>query len=166
MIHRKAGQQLVLNGITPVAEGSFDAEKGWKMVTLPKTEQGRYFCFEALNAQDAKDYMASMAEMEVTLEDGTTASSLQWKVLFADSEEVTASSSSADKLFDLQESIIWQTNYTTSKSGYPHSVVIDMGENVKVKGFRALPRTDKSKAGMVKDYRFYLSKTPFVISSK
>ena len=166
MIHRKAGQQLVLNGITPVAEGAFDPEKGWKMIILPRTELGRYFCFEALNAQDAKDYMASVAEMEVLLEDGSTASSLQWKVLFADSEEVTASSSSADKLFDLQESIIWQTNYTISKSGYPHSVVIDMGENVKVKGFRVLPRTDKSKAGMVKDYRFYLSKTPFVISSK
>ena len=38
-----------------------------------------------------------------------------------------------------------------------------MGKQVKVKGFRILPRTDKSNAGKVKDYRFFLQEKPFKV---
>jgi beta-galactosidase len=161
LLHRKKGQQLQLAAEKPVAEGVLEPGNGWKTVLLPQVQSGRYFCFEALSAQDEKDQLASIAEMEITGEEGTTISSLQWKVVYADSEEVMAANSTADKLYDLQESVIWQTE--KGGPGYPHQIVIDLGSNIKVKGFRLLPRTDKSKAGMIKRYRFYLKEAPFAL---
>ncbi len=153
-------KSLNLNGVNPVASGSFPAESGWKSVNLEETTTGRYFCFEALSAQEANDNSTSAAEFEIIGEDGKAISSIDWKVVFVDSEETVKAANGAEKLFDLQESIIWQTK-KGDKTSHPHQVVIDMGKEVKVKGFRILPRSDKSNAGIVKDYRFYLQKNPF-----
>jgi len=153
-------KSLNLNGVNPVASGSFPAESGWKAINFDEVTSGRYFCFEALNAQNATDNSTSAAEIEIIGEDGKAISSIDWKVVFVDSEETEKSATGAEKLFDLQESIIWQTK-KGDKTNHPHQVVIDMGKEVKAKGFRILPRTDKSNVGVVKDFRFYLQKTPF-----
>lgn len=161
LLHRKKGQNLDLTGVKPVNTGSLPAGNGWKAITFDQMQNGRYLCFEALNAQDANDPVTSIAEFELIGEDGKAISSQLWRVLYADSEEVTTVNNSADKIFDLQESVIWQTQTTASKTKHPHQVVIDLGENTNVKGFRILPRGDKSNVGVVKDYRVYLSKAPF-----
>ena len=157
---QKAAQSLNLDGLKAVVAGTFSAESGWKKVNLNEMIVGRYFCFEALNAQDANDNSTSVAEFEIIGEDGKAISSIDWKVLFVDSEETEKIANGADKIFDIQESIIWQTKIG-DKANHPHQVVIDMGKDVKVKGFLVLPRTDKSTKGIVKDYRFYLEKKPF-----
>ena len=105
--------------------------------------------------------MTSVAEIELIGIDDKPIPSLNWKVLFADSEEATKTNNTADKLFDLQESIIWQTQITGVRTKHPHQVVIDLGEVVGVKGFRILPRSDKSRVGIVKDYQFYLEINSF-----
>lgn len=158
--HRKLAKTLNLNGVNAINAGSLSAGSGWKSIELEEPTTGRYFCFEALNAQNANDNSSSIAEFEIIGEDGKTTSSINWKVVFVDSEETTKTANGADKLFDIQESIIWQTKIG-DKANHPHQIVIDMGKDVKVKGFRVLPRTDKSTKGVVKDYRFYLEKTPF-----
>jgi len=163
LLHRKEGETLNLADVKPVAEGSFGNEPGWKEIKLPDTVRGRYFCLEALSAQSPSDPVTSLAELEIMDQHGKTVSAINWKVLYADSEEVIASGSSADKIFDLQESIIWQTQKSGKTPAHPHTVVIDMGENVTVSGFRALPRTDKSKSGIIKEYRFYLQEKQFDI---
>jgi len=162
LLHRKKGQNLNLKGVKPVIAGSLSAEQGWKKISFDEVKSGRYFCFEALNSQNENDPVTSVAEIEIIGSDDKPISSLNWKVLYADSEEVTKANNTADKLFDLQESIIWQTQITGASPKHPHQVVIDMGEVVNVKGFRILPRSDKSSVGVVKDYQFYLEKTPFV----
>ncbi|MFM2292074.1 MAG: hypothetical protein RIS29_1887, partial [Bacteroidota bacterium] len=146
--------------VNAVNAGTLPATTGWKTITLEEPTEGRYFCFEALNAQNANDNSTSIAEFEILGEDGKSVSSINWKVVFADSEETTKAANGADKLFDIQESIIWQTKIG-DKANHPHQVVIDMGKDVKVTGFRILPRTDKSTKGMVKDYRFFLEKKAF-----
>ena len=156
----KAAKSLNLNGINAVASGSFPAESGWKAVDFDEPFTGRYFCFEAMSAQDANDPSTSVAEFEIIGEDGKVVSSINWKVVFVDSEETVKAANGADKLFDIQESIIWQTKIG-DKTKHPHQVVIDMGKELKAKGFRILPRSDKIKLGVVKDYRFYLEKKPF-----
>lgn len=161
LLHRKVGQQLKLGKTKPVAKSSLTPGGGWKTVTLDKIKTGRYFCLEAVSAQDPKDSVASFAEMELIGEDGQVVSILEWRVLYADSEEVTDAFNPADKLFDQQESVIWQTQVTGKKPGYPHHVVVDMGSDVKVKAVRLLPRGDKNNRGMVKDLQFYLQKSPF-----
>lgn len=156
----KTSKNLNLNGLNPITSGSFPSGSGWKTVDFDELSTGRYFCFEALSAQDENDPTSSVAEFEIIGEDGKAISSLNWEVVFVDSEETEKAANGADKLFDLQESIIWQTKID-DKTTHPHQVVIDMGKEVKIKGFRILPRSDKSTKGVVKDYRFYLEKEPF-----
>ncbi len=157
---QKTAKSLNLNGLNAVATGTFSFESGWKTIKLPEVTTGRYFCFEALNAQKENDNSTAIAEFEIIGEDGKAISSINWKVMYVDSEETKKASNSADKLFDIQESIIWQTKIG-DKANHPHQVVIDMGSDIKVKGFRLLPRTDKITNGMVKDYRFFLEKKAF-----
>jgi beta-galactosidase len=154
---QKTAKSLNLNGLNAVVSGTLPADSGWKTVNLDEMVAGRYFCFEALNAQDANDNSTSVAEFEIIGEDGKAISSINWKVVFVDSEETEKAANGADKLFDIQESIIWQTKIGY-KGNHPHQVVIDMGKEVNVKGFRILPRTDNSTKGMVRDYRFFLEK--------
>ncbi|HVF98182.1 MAG TPA: glycoside hydrolase family 35 protein, partial [Flavisolibacter sp.] len=135
LLHRAKGQTLTLANETPIATGSFPAGSGWKEVSFGTVQGGRYFCLEALNAQAEKDPLTSVAELELTGEDGAPVSTLKWKIIYADSEEITASNSAADKMYDQQESTIWQTQFVGAKPTHPHQVVIDLGEVVKIKGF-------------------------------
>ena len=55
-------------------------------------------------------------------------------------------------IYDLQESTFWQT---VDNTAYPHQVVIDLGEEYNVTGFRILPRAEQGAPGMIKDYKVY-----------
>ena len=161
LLHRKKGETLNLSKETPTITGTFVAGNGWKETVLNKVTEGHYFCLEAINSQNANDKSTSIAELEIIGEDGNSIQRNNWKVVYADSEEITASNSSADKVYDQQESTLWQTQSTSAKPQHPHQIVIDLGENVKIKAFRYLPRSDKSTAGMIKDFRYYIKTTPF-----
>jgi len=93
--------------------------------------------------------------------DGKPLSRQHWKVVYADSEELDAANNTASNVFDLQESTIWHTNYSTTKAAYPHQIIIDLEEDKVVTGFSYLPRAEQGKTGMIKDYRIYLKQTPF-----
>ncbi|MCO4294733.1 beta-galactosidase [Solitalea sp. MAHUQ-68] len=163
LLNRREGQNLVLENEKPVYEGSFDAAEGWKEVHFTNRANGRYFCFEALSAQGTNDNNTSIAELQLLGKDGKPISTQKWKVIYADSEEVTAANNSADKVFDNQESTFWHTQYIggSQTAKQPHQIVIDLGGAVEISGFRYLPRSDKSKNGMVKDYRVYLNNSIF-----
>lgn len=161
LLHRTKVQTLILSTETPVAVGMFATGRGWKDVSFTEVKQGRYFCLEALKSQQEKDPLTSIAELELFGEDGNTLSTLKWKILYADSEEITAANNAADKVYDQQESTIWQTQTVSAKPSHPHQIIIDLGEVMKIKGFRYLPRSDKSNAGMIKDYRVFIKTVPF-----
>ena len=67
-------------------------------------------------------------------------------------------SCTGDKVFDLQESTYWMT---VAKDAYPHQLVIDLGGDYTVTGFRYLPRAEKGYPGMIKDYRVYVKGEDF-----
>lgn len=67
--HREEGQTLNLKGEKPVANGALKPGNGWQEVKFGQTVKGRYFCLEALDAQDGKDN-AAMAEFYLLDEDG------------------------------------------------------------------------------------------------
>lgn len=48
-------------------------------------------------------------------------------------------------------------------SGYPHHIVIDLGEDKKITGLSYLTWSDANKPGMIKDYKVYIKTTPFVL---
>ncbi len=156
LLHRNKRELLNLSGERAVYSGSLKKSNEWKTITFDSVMHGRYFCLDALEGQDSKDPIAAIAEIEMLDANGNPIPSQNWKIIYADSEEITAANNSADKIFDQQESTAWQTQSTGSKPAYPHQVIIDLGQQVLMKGFRILPRPDKNNKGMIKDYEIYL----------
>lgn len=163
LLHRKKGETLDLSTETITDSGTFSAGQGWKEVAFQKTAEGQYFCLEALTAQNPKDNGSTIAEIELIGADGQSIPRSQWKIVYADSEEVMSGNHSAEKIFDQQESTMWSTSRSGDKISYPHQVVVDMGGSYKVKGFKYLPRTDKSASGNIKTYNFYVKTNSFLI---
>lgn len=158
--HRNEGQNLDLAGEKPIKEGSFAPGNGWQTVTFSEKTNARYFCLEALSSY-GNDPCAAIAELEILGGDGKKLSRFGWKVVYADSEENKAANNTADKVFDLQESTFWHTQYTTARPEYPHQVVIDLGIEYAITGFMYLPRAEAGKPGMIKDYKVYVKTGPF-----
>ncbi|HBX44370.1 MAG TPA: beta-galactosidase, partial [Porphyromonadaceae bacterium] len=119
-----------------------------------------YFCLESLNTHGGDPY-ASIAELELSGEDGKPVSRQHWKVVYADSEETNDANNIASNVFDLQESTFWHTGYSTIAPPHPHQIVIDLGEDKAIGGFSYLPRPESGKPGMIKDYKVYVKKSPF-----
>ncbi|MDQ1769277.1 cellulase family glycosylhydrolase [Labilibaculum sp. A4] len=157
---RKPGETLDLANETPIYKASFTKGNGWQHINFNKQANTRYFCLEALNSF-GDDNFASIAELEILGKDGKPLSRQHWKVIYADSEELDAANNTASNVFDLQESTIWHTNYSTTKAGFPHQIVIDLGEEKLVTGFWYLPRAEEGKPGMIRDYKVYLKQTRF-----
>ncbi len=158
-IHRLEGQTLNLKGEKPIASGSLKRESGWQEVRFGKSSKGRYFCLEALSAQDGEK-VASLAEFYLLDESGKPLPRLKWKIAYADSESSRWGNYTADKIFDLQESTYWST---LDHDAYPHQVVIDLGEEQTISGFRYLPRVEEGCPGMIKDYKVFVKVTPFAM---
>lgn len=153
--HRTKGQNLNLKGEKSVAVGELTAGNGWQEVKFGKTVAGHYFCLEALSAQDGKDN-AAVAEFYLLDENGKPLPRQHWKIEYADSESTSWGNFTADKIYDLQESTYWSTR---DGDKYPHRFVINLGEDVKVSGFRYLPRAEESYPGMIKKYKAYVKDT-------
>ncbi len=149
--HRKQGETIQLAKETPVATGTFQADNGWQEVKMTATK-GRYFCLEGLSAFDQTN-VAAISELDILDENGRRISREQWKVVYADSEETRSGNRTADKVYDLQESTFWQT---VDNTAYPHQIVIDLGKEYTVTGFRILPRAEQGAPGMIKDYKVYV----------
>lgn len=158
LTHRKEGENLNLQNEKPVTQGSLKPGNGWQEVTFNTPVKGRYFCLEALNAQNGED-AAAMAEFYLLDENGKPLSRQHWQIAYADSEETWGGNYTADKIYDLQESTYWST---AGKSKYPHQLVIDLREEVTVSGFRYLPRAEKGYPKMIKDFRVFVKATPFI----
>jgi len=158
--HRKLGENLDLSAEKVYQTGSFKSGNGWQQVKFNQGEKIRYFCLETLNTYGGDDF-ATIAELELTGEDGKNVSRQHWKVVYADSEETNEANNIASNVFDLQESTFWHTDYSTIKPAHPHQIVIDLGEEKVITGFSYLPRAEANKTGMIKDYRVYLKMQPF-----
>lgn len=164
LTHRKAGESLNLLNATPLFSGTFINGNGWKEVSFGNIYTGRYFCMEALNGQTI-DQVAAVAELYLKGEDGKSLSRENWKIVYADSEEMNEGNCTADKVFDLQESTFWSTD-VAGKAKFPHYIVIDLGKQETISGFRYLPRAEQNCPGMIKDYRIFLSDNMFQIDKK
>ena len=155
--HRKDGQNLKLDGETPVHTGTFASGNGWQEVKFDHPVEGRFFCLDATSNYDGSN-IADIAELDVLGADGKPLSREHWTVVYADSEETRSGNRTADKVYDLQESTFWQT---VDNTAYPHQLVIDLGRNCRVTGFRMLPRAEAGAPGQVKDYRIYVKAKDF-----
>jgi len=156
--HRAKGQTLDLAGLKPAAAGSFAPGKEWQTVKFQPT-RARFFCLEALNSLNG-DAFTTCAELYLTDSGGKDLPRDAWKVAYADSEEVDADDGNAENIFDLQSTTFWHTQWESAQPRHPHQIVLDLGAEETVAGLRYWPRQD-SLNGRIKDFRVYLSLTPF-----
>ena len=159
LLHRKEGKTLNLNAEIPLIEASFSAGNGWKTADLKKSVKARYICIEMLNSHNSEKETA-IAELYLTGSNGKDLSRQNWKIVYADSENLKGGNNSAEKIFDLQESTYWKTS---PKDNFPHQIVIDLGKEESFNGFRYLPRVEEGSPGAIKDFKFYIRETPFAI---
>lgn len=156
--HRAEGETLDLTGEEPVLTGTFDAGNGWQERRFAAPVKGRYICLEAVSPIDSSKDVAAVAELYVLDENGRNLSREPWTAWYADSEDTKKSNRTADKVFDLQESTFWST---AKGATFPHKIVIDMGKSSTLTGIRYLPRMESNVPGAIKDFRVYVSETPF-----
>lgn len=155
--HRKQGEAIKLSGEPVAHQGEFKPGNGWQEVKFSASVRGRYFCIEGLSSFDGTN-VAAIAELDVLGADGKPVSREAWKIAYADSEETRSGNRTADKIFDLQESTYWSA---VDNAAYPHQIVIDLGKEQAVTGFRALPRAEKGVPGQIKGYKVYVKAAPF-----
>jgi len=155
--HRLEGQNLDLSGETPVMEGEFKAGNGWQEVKFDKPVSGRYFCIEALNSHNNREYCC-IAEWYLLGADGTRLSREPWQVAYCDDEDIESGNKTADKIFDLQESTYWSTNRGVQ---FPHYLIIDLGQDQTFTGFQYLPRVEAGAPESIRQFRIYVKSSEF-----
>jgi hypothetical protein len=79
-----------------------------------------------------------------------------WKVARVSSESAF-NGKIAQNAFDGDPLTWWHTKFQGAAVEHPHELVIDLGREYTVRGFRYLPRQDASWNGAVKDCEFYVS---------
>ncbi|MBK8946860.1 MAG: alpha-L-fucosidase [Ignavibacteriae bacterium] len=79
----------------------------------------------------------------------------KWKVHFVSSEQ-DDNNEHADKAIDDDENTNWITQWRPNSPDHPHSIEIDLGEKINIKGFSYLPRKEIIN-GTIKEFIFYTS---------
>ena len=79
----------------------------------------------------------------------------KWSIFESDSYHPGFEASLA---IDGKPSTMWHTNWGEQKTSHPHSLQVDMGEELELKGFTYTPRSDNSIVGVVTKYNFNISK--------
>ena len=149
-------------GIAPVAAGSFTSDIRWQEARFAQPSKGRYVCLEALSSADGRTF-AAVAEIDATSENGEILFKAAWKILWVSSEETNYLPGDAENILDGQPATFWHTDSAgATPPGYPHRLVIDLGESRTLNGLRYLPRAGGvNEPGRIKDYRVYVSEQPF-----
>ena len=72
----------------------------------------------------------------------------------------------AKNAFDGDPLTWWHTKFQGGAAEHPHELVIDLGRDYTIRGFRYLARQDASWNGAVKDCEFYVSSNPDAFDAK
>ncbi|MES1180876.1 MAG: discoidin domain-containing protein, partial [Verrucomicrobiota bacterium] len=146
-----------------VKAGTLADGSGAQEISFP-AKTARYLCLQALSSQNGDEF-TTLAELDALDAAGKTVSHKGWKILYADSEENFAEGDLAENAIDSDADTFWHTLWSAPHTSHPHTshphtLVIDFGAAREMSGVRLLPRQD-SPNGRIKDYKLYLSKTPF-----
>ena len=167
---------LSLDGVNwglPVAQGTFDnssaettvffdADDFEPPVPPPPALAGgntRYVRLVAESEVNGQPW-TSVAELHVLDANGNVVNRSDWTI-GADSEELSAEDGAASNAIDGNTASIWHTDWATidgddNDPGHPHQILIDLGAEYELSGFRYVPRQN-SAHGRIGVYAFYIS---------
>jgi len=139
-----------------VHTGTFPAGAAMQEVRFAAPRRGRQFCFEARSALNGGP-AATLAEIDLLDAAGKVISHEGWTVAHVDSEERTAEDGVAENAIDGQIVNAWQTEYHDAQPGFPHRLVLSLGQPREVAGFRYTPRQGAGDVpGRIKEYAVYV----------
>lgn len=160
-LSKKPGQEFKADGLEAVTEGEFAQGTDWQVIKLPAPATGRYFALESLDAHDGKNF-AAVAELLFIDETGKDLRREDMHIVYADSEELTGDDGTAANVIDNQPTTFWHSEWKSNSPAHPHQIVLDLGAERTITGFRYLPRPGAgSQGGRIKRYRGFLSKESF-----
>ena len=82
-----------------------------------------------------------------------------WKIVRVSSES-TFNNKLAKNAIDGDPLTIWHSQFQGELKKHPHELVIDLGKECQIRGFRYLPRQDGGWNGALKECELYVSATP------
>ena len=161
----------VLSGV-PSTEGSYNvsvfAANGagtvstdfqWRVTsqgTAPSPGTVRFVKLEEVTEVKENPW-ASMAEFNFLDGNGAVMSRNNWTVS-ADSQELSGENGAATNAIDGNPGTYWHTQWRGGNPTPPHSFVVNLGDSVRVTGFRYLPRPGTGGTnGTLAQFRFYVS---------
>ena len=141
----------------PTMRGELPDSVAAQEVMLPKPEKARRFAFVVDSAWPNVKDLASIAEFEILDAKGASVPHDKWRFVSVSSEETVREDASAENAIDGQISNFWHSKWDGGRAKGPHYLVVDMGGEVEVAGFRCTPRQDMPN-GRVRAWRFALSR--------
>ncbi|MHC5108347.1 MAG: sulfatase-like hydrolase/transferase [Planctomycetota bacterium] len=87
-----------------------------------------------------------------------------WRLVRVDSES-RSNGKLARLAFDGDRETLWHTQWRDAQPNHPHELVIDLGANHEIQGFRYLPRTDGGVNGAIYEFEFFVSDDPDQLGS-
>lgn len=142
-----------------IYQGTFSPGSEEQEILFSSPVTARYIAFKALSSHKDLPY-AAIAELNLIDAGGGFINRAPWSIVYADSHETVGESAEADKIMDGQPNTHWHTQWNGLAPCYPHMIVLDLGKEHTLSGFRYLPR-QHSTNGRIKDFEIYASTTPF-----
>jgi beta-galactosidase len=122
--------------------------------------EGHTFVIESRSAHDGQPF-AAIAELVLLDAAGEPLNATALRVLAADSQERDREDGSAGNAIDGQTANFWHTEWSAAQPAHPHQLVLDLGANTTIGGFRYTPRQGPANVGgRIKDYRIYIGEAP------
>ena len=128
-------------------------------VTNLSAGQTYYFAVKAYNSTGTESAFSN--EVRVTLPTNTPGGGIipqqQMRVVSVDSQELVGENGAATNAIDGNTATFWHTEWSQRTAPLPHTLVLDLGGQYQVDGFRYLPRQDGDSNGTIAGYQFYVS---------
>lgn len=135
-----------------IFEGKLDEKKHSQEFYFDNNVTLRHIALETLSS--INDEFSSLIELDVIGSDGKALTKDTWKIIYTNSEEDEELNGLATNLIDGNFGTFWHSSKENNKSKQPHTIIIDLGEIVTVKGVKLNPRR-KTESGFVKEFRIY-----------
>src|SRR5262245_48640638 len=122
--------------------------------TVTNVSPGQTYYFAATAYDTAGTESAFSNEVSVT---PGTIPQQQMQVVSVDSEDMVGGNYAATNAIDGNPATFWHTEWYQRQAPLPHTLVLDLGGQYQVDGFRYLPRQDGEPNGTIAGYQFYVS---------
>src|SRR2546430_157190 len=118
-------------------------------VTNLSAGQTYYFAAKAYDSTGTESAFSN--EVSVTL---GAIPQQQMRIVSVDSQELVGENGAATNAIDGNPATFWHTEWQQQTASLPNKLVLDLGSQYQVDGFRYLPRQDGSPNGMIVGHPF------------